>query len=79
MMAEKDSLKLISRLVIMLIELLLIVSVINGRNDANNSFEPITVFTRPGATGHGMVGIGFQNKTAPVTLAAHLHIKNDDY
>jgi hypothetical protein len=51
---------------------------INGRNDANNSFEPIIIFTRPGATRQGMVGIGFQNLTDPTTVAAHLHIKNDD-
>lgn len=51
---------------------------INGRNDANNSFEPIAIFARPGASGQGMVGIGFQNKTDPTTLSAHLHIKNDD-
>lgn len=51
----------------------------NGRNDANSSFDPIIIFSRPGLVGQGMVGIGFQNKTSPVTLAAHLHIKNDDF
>lgn len=50
---------------------------INGRNDANNSYDPIIAFTRPGATRQGMVGVGFQNRSTPVTLAAHLHIKND--
>jgi hypothetical protein len=52
---------------------------INGRNDANNSFETIALFTRPGLANQGMVGIGFQNKSTPTTVSAHLHIKNDDF
>lgn len=50
---------------------------INGRADSNDHFDTNTIFTRPGATRQGMVGIGFQNLTSPTTVAAHLHIKND--
>lgn len=50
---------------------------INGRRDANNGFDVIAVFTRPGPTRHGLVGIGFQNLTDPITLEGHLHVKND--
>lgn len=46
-----------------------------GRNDANSGFNPAMIYSRPG-NGEGMVGIGFQNKTAPTTLSAHLHIIN---
>jgi hypothetical protein len=49
----------------------------NGRSDANSGFVTSMIVTRPGDTRQGMVGIGFQNRTDPVTLAAHLHIKND--
>ena len=50
---------------------------INGRNDANSSFAVNTIFSRPGATGQGMVGVGFTNRTDPVSIAAHLHVVND--
>lgn len=50
---------------------------INSRNDANNSYETVVIVTRSGATGRGMIGVGFRNKKDPVEIGAHLHIKND--
>ena len=49
----------------------------NGRSDSNSGYNPAFILTRPGAARQGMVGIGFQNLLSPVTMAAHLHIKND--
>lgn len=49
----------------------------NGRSDANSGFNTAMLITRPGLARQGMVGIGFQNLLSPVTMAAHLHVKND--
>lgn len=48
-----------------------------GRNDANTGFNPAMIYTRPGVTQEGLIGIGFQSLSSPTAVAAHLHIKND--
>ena len=49
----------------------------SGRNEADNSFRTVGLFSRPGVVNHGRFGIGFNNLTNPVVLSAHLHVIND--